>query len=217
MLFCVTGYKFMLSCSSLSLHLYFSIYSHAFIVFLFLYCHFCVIGLMTYTTHPASPLPLCSSPLSCLRESVAHPKSASCRGLWEPVESPWPGVQAGSHSNAGMWGVWGDKSCEPSQGETSDGARGAGGGVQGRVRVRPKQEEQQVWMGIRNNTINSQRARQSEIQKEGHTLEMGSQPYSSLHFIYIPGRIDQSDWEQSPGLRRGIKRQNAFAALIPPW
>lgn len=51
----------------------------------------------------------------------------------------------------------------------------------------------------------------------GHTLEMGSQPYSSLHFIYIPGRIDQSDWEQSPGLRRGIKRQNAFAALIPPW
>ena len=49
-----------------------------------------------------------------------------------------------------------------------------------------------------------------------HTLEMGSQPYSSLHFIYIPGRIDQSDWEQSPGLRRGIKRQNAFAALIPP-
>ncbi len=50
----------------------------------------------------------------------------------------------------------------------------------------------------------------------GHTLEMGSQPYSSLHFIYIPGRIDQSDWEQSPGLRRGIKRQNAFAALIPP-
>lgn len=50
---------------------------------------------------------------------------------------------------------------------------------------------------------------------EGHTLEMGSQPYSSLHFIYIPGRIDQSDWEQSPGLRRGIKRQNAFAALIP--
>lgn len=50
----------------------------------------------------------------------------------------------------------------------------------------------------------------------GGALEMGSQPYSSLHFIYIPGRIDQSDWEQSPGLRRGIKRQNAFAALIPP-
>lgn len=59
-----------------------------------------------------------------------------------------------------------------------------------------------------------------EIERErgdiGGTLEMGSQPYSSLHFIYIPGRIDQSDWEQSPGLRRGIKRQNAFAALIPP-
>lgn len=63
------------------------------------------------------------------------------------------------------------------------------------------------------------RVRQRERGAEdlgGHTLEMGSQPYSSLHFIYIPGRIDQSDWEQSPGLRRGIKRQNAFAALIPP-
>lgn len=59
-----------------------------------------------------------------------------------------------------------------------------------------------------------QRKRRGDLG--GHTLEMGSQPYSSLHFIYILGRIDQSDWEQSPGLRRGIKRQNAFAALIPP-
>lgn len=50
---------------------------------------------------------------------------------------------------------------------------------------------------------------------------MGSQPYSSLHFIYIPGCIDQSDWEQSPRLRRGIKRQKCLRSshpslIIPP-
>ena len=97
---------------------------------------------------PNPSVPLLSP---CLWESVAHPKSASCRGLWEPMESPWPGMQAGSHGSAGMWGVWGDKSCEPSQGEGRDAAReeragwGWGGG-QGRVRrVRRKQGEQRVY------------------------------------------------------------------------
>lgn len=93
--------------------------------------------------NPSVPL------LSRFWESLAHPKSASCRGLWEPMESPWPGMQAGSHGNAGMWGVWGDKSCEPSQGEAR-----SGGGRRGRVRrVRQKQGEQQVceW-GNRNTT-----------------------------------------------------------------
>ncbi len=50
---------------------------------------------------------------------------------------------------------------------------------------------------------------------------MGRQPYSSLHFIYIPGCINQSDWEQSPRLRRGIKRQKCLrcshpSLIIPP-
>lgn len=118
---------------------------------------------------PNPSVPLLSP---CLWESVAHPKSASCRGLWEPMESPWPGMQAGSHGSAGMWGVWGDKSCEPSQGEGRDAGREerAGGGGQGRVRrVRRKQGEQRVYeWGDRNTTPQTaQRARQSETEEEG--------------------------------------------------
>lgn len=44
-------------------------------------------------------------------------------------------MQARSHGSTGMWGVGGDKSCEPSQGEGRDAAReerrGVGGGVGG--------------------------------------------------------------------------------------
>lgn len=46
-------------------------------------------------------------------------------------------MQARSHGSAGMWGVGGDKSCEPSQGEGRDAAReerGGGWGVSGRGR-----------------------------------------------------------------------------------
>lgn len=44
---------------------------------------------------------------------------------------------------------------------------------------------------------------------------MGSQPYCSLHFIYILGCIDQSDWEHSLGLRRRIKRQKCLSCTHP--
>lgn len=71
-------------------------------------------------------------------------------------------MQARSHGSTGMWGVGGDKSCEPSQGEGRDAAReerrgvGGGGGQEGGWRGeggRLKQGEQQVceW-GDRNTT-----------------------------------------------------------------
>lgn len=40
-------------------------------------------------------------------------------------------MQARSHGSTGMWGVGGDKSCEPSQGEGRDAAREERRGVVG--------------------------------------------------------------------------------------
>lgn len=89
------------------------------------------------------------SPFHCFQESLAHPKSASSRGLWEPMESPWPGMQAGSHSNAGMWGVWGDKSRQPSQREEKRdaalGREGWGRLEEGETKTR---RAKSLWMGI---------------------------------------------------------------------
>lgn len=68
----------------------------------------------------SSPLPSLSHSHSLSFSSffiVAVFLPLSSQGLWEPMESPWPRMQAGRHGNTGMWAAWADKREEPSQQE----------------------------------------------------------------------------------------------------
>lgn len=51
---------------------------------------------------------------------VALFRRLSSQGLWEPMELPWPRMQAGRHSNSGMWAAWADKNGEPIQQEVGE-------------------------------------------------------------------------------------------------
>lgn len=68
-------------------------------------------------------------------------------------------MQARSHGSAGMWGVGGDKSCEPSQGER--------GGMQREGCVRERESEREERRGERRRGGDGNRQSSKSVNEAG--------------------------------------------------
>lgn len=65
-------------------------------------------------------------------------------------------------------------------------------------------------------TLIKERNHQRRKREKGpHKLAKRSQGLSALHFIYMTDRIDQSDWEQSPWLRKANKDSKCLHCSHP--